>query len=418
MSTRTTAAERKAGPVGRPRSWRRRWTAGGLVCAGVTTALVGLARPASAATVQSLPGSIDCGYEHSLLVTQPDAAGNNEVYSVGSNYYGELGDGTLEPRALFAKIPGLTRVKAVAAGRGTSLALKADGTVWAWGAGPLGNAAHVDAAAYGESKVPVQVTGITNAVAIDVGDGFALAALADGTVKAWGKNAYGQLGNGTTTDAPTPITVPGLTGVGNGHGDVAAGQSHSLAVLANGTVKTWGNGEAGQLGTGNTNSSLVPVTVPGLTNVDFAESRVSHNLVRLSNRTVKAWGVNYLGALGDGTDVQFRESPVTVTNPGGTASVVALASGVLSSMSSKVPGPFGFGEVRAWGVMGGYRNVLAFPYRPSGQSNAIAMCDQGIDALVVNADGSLWVLGDNYSGQLGVGDTTARSSFVQATKTW
>src|SRR5262249_43529392 len=153
----------------------------------------------------------------------------------GANGQGQLGDNSTTPRSTPVQPQGLTSgVIAVAAGGEHSLALKSDGTVWAWGddsQGQLGNDSTI-----ADSLVPVQVSGITTAVAIAAGQWHSLALLSDGTVKAWGYDAYGQLGDGGTTNQPTPVTVAGLKGVKQ----IAAGDYSSAAARTDGGVVAWG----------------------------------------------------------------------------------------------------------------------------------------------------------------------------------
>src|SRR5947208_2205757 len=84
----------------------------------------------------------------------------------------------------------------------------------------------------------------------------------DGTVRCWGNNGFGQLGDGTTTGRLTPVTVSGLTNAVA----IAGGSNHTCALLAGGTARCWGDNGFGQLGDGTTTNLLTPVTVSGLTN--------------------------------------------------------------------------------------------------------------------------------------------------------
>ncbi|RYZ44304.1 MAG: RCC1 repeat-containing protein, partial [Myxococcaceae bacterium] len=124
---------------------------------------------------------------------------------------------------------------------------------------------------------------------------------ADGTVWAWGYNRYGQLGNNTTTDRLAPVKVTGLTGVVV---DIAAGNEHSVAVKADGTVWAWGRNDLGQLGDNTTTQRLKPVKVSGLTGVMAVAAGYRYSLALKTDGTVWAWGDNASGKLGDGTRVR------------------------------------------------------------------------------------------------------------------
>src|SRR5207237_7357681 len=111
------------------------------------------------------------------------------------------------------------------------------------------------------SNVPVQVTSLTGVVAIASGDSYALALKSDGTVRTWGSNGYGQLGNGTDTGSTTPVIVSNLAGV---VAVAAEGENHSLALKSDGTVRAWGSNSYGQLGNCSLTDSNTPVVVSGL----------------------------------------------------------------------------------------------------------------------------------------------------------
>jgi alpha-tubulin suppressor-like RCC1 family protein len=154
---------------------------------------------------------------------------------------------------------------------------------------------------------PVRVVGLNNITAIAAGSGFDLALLSDGTVRAWGGNLWGELGDGTHVDtwgkATNVVEVAELTGVKA----ISAANSHSLALLEDGTVKTWGNNNYGQLGNGKGGTErstgekqTTPKAVQGLVGVIAIASGGGSNYALLSNHTVMAWGQNEDGQLGIG----------------------------------------------------------------------------------------------------------------------
>jgi len=139
------------------------------------------------------------------------------------------------------------------------LALKNDGTVWAWGQNYYGQLGDKTAT---NRLTPVQVSGLTNVVSIAAGGNHSLALKSDGTVWAFGCNWYGQLGNGSSDYAvhSTPVQITGLTGTTTA---IGAGANHTLAIKNDGTVWTFGYNGYGQLGTGNTTNLLVPTNIEG-----------------------------------------------------------------------------------------------------------------------------------------------------------
>jgi len=255
--------------------------------------------------------AIAAGDEHSLALKI-----DGTVWAWGNNEYNQLGDGTTTQRSNPVQVPDLTGVSAVAAGYRCSLALKSDGTVWAWGwnhCGQLGDGTTTDA--FRGRSNPVQVTGLTGVTAISTVLYYSLALKSDGTVWAWGNNGNGQLGDGTTTQRNSPVQVTGLTGVSA----IAAGTFHSLALKSDGTVWAWGWNHIGQLGEGITTEKHIPVQVTGLAGVSAITAGSSYSLALLkSDGTVWAWGNNEYSQLGDGT-TKNKNSPIQVEGAGGKA---------------------------------------------------------------------------------------------------
>ncbi|MFY0525370.1 RCC1 domain-containing protein [Archangium gephyra] len=278
--------------------------------------------------------AISSGGEHGLALRA-----DGTVSAWGSNWNGELGDGTYEWRVTAAPVLDLTDVVSIAAGFGYSLALRADGTVWAWGSnwsGQLGVGVPLDWNDYQKNR-PVRVPGLVDVVAISAGEEHSLALRADGTVWAWGNNWFGQLGGATAHENSfLPVQVPGLSDVKR----IDAGRAYNLVVRADGTLWAWGRNWSGQLGDGTMTDRPMPMQVPGLPEVAAAAGGDGHALALAKDGTVWAWGGNHFGALGDGTRIH-RLTPAPVPQ---LDKVVALAAGHSHSLAVRKDG-----SVWGWG---------------------------------------------------------------------
>jgi alpha-tubulin suppressor-like RCC1 family protein len=116
-------------------------------------------------------------------------------------------------------------------------------------------------------------------IALSAGSGHSLALLSDGTLWAWGRNAWGELGDGTTEKRSTPVQVRGLTNVQT----IAAGGDHSFAVLTDGSVWAWGLNHTAQLGDGTTTSRRTPTHITNLTDVKAIAAGLGHSLALRSS---------------------------------------------------------------------------------------------------------------------------------------
>ncbi len=212
------------------------------------------------------------------------------VWSWGINSSGELGDGTTTDSKVAVQVSGLTGVVAIASGFNHTLVIKNDGTVWAWGSNVYGQLGSI--AGGSKSTVPVQVPGLSGIVSVAGGRFHSLAVKNDGTVWAWGYNKTGELGNGTTTNSISPIQVTGVTGAVK----VSAGAYHSLALKSDGTLMGWGENYNGQVGPpGAPYYYKSAYAVEGISNVTDIKSGYYHNLALESDGTVLSWGSGPLG---------------------------------------------------------------------------------------------------------------------------
>ena len=260
-----------------------------------------VATKTSAVKVKKLSGviAISGGYGHSLALKS-----DSTVWAWGFNASGALGDSTTDVTGCLCKtvpvrVTNLSGVIAISAGRYHSLALKSDGTVWAWGGnnkGQLGDGTTSATGCYCKNS-PVKVSNLTGVIAIAAGDYFSLAVKSDGSVWAWGVNDFGQLGNGTHTDSNVPVQIGGISDVKAVSGAIY----HCLALKKDGTVWAWGRNNFGQLGDSSNTDSYIPVKVAGLSDITAISSANAQSLALKNDGSLWAWGINDYGELGDGS---------------------------------------------------------------------------------------------------------------------
>ncbi|MFA7344957.1 MAG: chitobiase/beta-hexosaminidase C-terminal domain-containing protein [Terrimicrobiaceae bacterium] len=311
-------------------------------------AISGAASTSDLVTFKAAPaGMVSAGGSHTLALRD-----DGTVWAWGSNSSGELGDGGTTPGSQPVQVmrgaSPLAGIVAVAAGSNESFAVDEGGNVWAWGnnsQGQLGIGTTANATS------ATQVAGLSGIVGIASAQHHALALKSDGTVMAWGANASGQLGNGTTGAwVAQPVQVLASGGHLQAIVAVAAGDNHSLAIDEGGNVWAWGNNSQGQLGdsTSATKTTAVPVT--GLADAVAISAGPSNSFALKNDGTAWAWGSNTMGELGNGTI--SPSSPLTPANL--TPHQVTALTGAMAAVGNQ--SALGTdGTVWAWGENTGGR---------------------------------------------------------------
>ncbi|ADO68662.1 RCC1 domain-containing protein [Stigmatella aurantiaca] len=362
-------------------------------------------------------GLSGAGGSHTGVVRQ------GALYLWGRNNRGQLGLGaevTADQRVP-KPVPGMEGVAAVALNQNHSMALKEDGTVWAWGENAQGQLGLGKPPEAGQPRTPdltarwspTRVEGLSGAVALALGYRHSLVLMEDGTVRAFGDNSTGQLGDGTT-ESPRdyPVLVGGLTEVVK----VVAGSMHSVALKRDGTVWVWGRNTYGNLGQGTQDSTAhpTPAQVPGVANgVDIATGR-DHILVLHAGGTVSSWGLDASGQLGFGEAIPGEQSnaPVQVKNlvdarfvfANGNMSYAQRADGTLLSWGQNFNGQLGNGSKTDTNVP-----VPA----AEGLKGLLTLSPGATHVVAFHRDGSLFTWGWSFSGSLGREDLLDRWTYTE-----
>ena len=360
--------------------------------------------PTPTATPEPITPMVAAGAFHSLALKS-----DGTVWAWGDNEDGQLGDGTYTSESTPVQVYGISNVKQIAAGGRLSVAVKTDGTVWAWGYNPCGLGNEMTT----PSIYVFQVSGLTDIQEVVVGNPdagstttgsmncYVIALKNDGTVWSWGYNADGELGDGTTMNRTTPVQVKNLTGITS----ISTWYNHTLALKNDGTVWAWGNNQAGQLGTDNTTSSATPVQVFWITDVITISAGANFSIAVKSDGSVWAWGDNRNVTFGNGnitsSSIPTQSYNLEAENFASITSGYNCSYGLTSNGSGWSWGNNGNGQLGNGTIV----NESA-PVQISGL-NGITSIAAGLNfALAIKNDGTIWTWGLNSNAQLGDGTTT------------
>jgi alpha-tubulin suppressor-like RCC1 family protein len=360
---------------------------------------------------------ISVGFYHTCAILD-----NESVSCWGYNGYGQLGDGTNTARNTPTQTSSLgsnRAADAITAGYDHECVILDNVYVSCWGRnhkGQLGDGTTTD------RNTPTQTSSLGSgrtAVAITAGEDHTCAILDDGSVACWGDNGYGKLGDGTTTNRNTPTQTSSL-GPDRTAVAISAGKHHTCAILDNGTVSCWGKNDYGQLGDGTNYNQYTPTQTSSLGTGRTAVAITAgdyHTCVILDNESVSCWGKNNIGQLGDGT-YDHRITPTQTSSLGTGRTAVAVSSG-----ANHVCVILDDGSVSCWGHnyygqlgIGTTIPKISTPTQTSSlgtDRTAVAITAGYHHTCAILDDGSVSCWGENVYGQLGDGTTTSQNTPTQ-----
>ncbi len=346
-------------------------------------------------TCQATTVAVDAGGWHSCALFS-----DGTVWCWGSNVAGQLGDGTTDSRTVPVQVQGLANAIAVSAGATHTCALLAGGAVQCWGDNyyaQLGDGTRT------RRLTPTPVLDLAGATAISSGVDHTCALLSDRTVKCWGRNGYGAVGDGTTVDRLTPVQVSGIS---TAVAISAHNAQHSCALLTEGTVKCWGNNSFGALGNGaQGEGELLPVSVSSVSDAVGLGTRWLGTCARLAGGTVSCWGRNGHGEIGDGTTT---DRLVAVLVPG-IADALSITGGEDHTCVLRSAGTVSCSGRNTSGELGNGTTIDSHVHVGVSDLSTALIISAGIGhTCALSSGGTVMCWGLNEQGQLGDGTTTNR----------
>ncbi len=298
--------------------------------------------------------AVSAGAQHTVAIKT-----DGSLWAWGYNAHGQLGDGTNIDRNVPKQIGTDTNWTVVSAGGEHTVAIKRDGSLWAWGVNSYGQLGDGTNGWLKDKNIPTKISDAKDWNVVSAGYAHTMAIKTDGSLWAWGWNCNGQLGDGTYTDK----NVPTLIGTDTTWAVVSAGHFHTVAIKANKTLWAWGLNDNGQLGDGTNTDKNIPTRIGTGINWDNVSAGHFHNVAIKANKTLWAWGKNEFGQLGDGT--------------------------------------YGIGV---------YKNIPA----QIGSENNWTVVSAGAEHIVaLNTNKELWACGLNGNGQLGDGKNADKNTLTQ-----
>jgi len=276
-------------------------------------------------------------------------------------------------------------------------------SMYGWGRnnfGQLGDGTNIN------KSIPTQIGEESYWILVSCGGSHTAAIKSDGTLWTWGRNNYGQLGDGTNIDRLSPVQI----GSDNNWSFISAGVNHTLAIKNDGTLWAWGSNYNGQLGDGTNINRLSPVQIGSDNNWTSISAGDQHSIAIKIDSTLWAWGNNQLGQLGNGTMISSY-IPIQIGIEDNWSLVTA---GENHSLANKVDGTLWAWGFNNYGQLGDGTTTIRTSPVQIGEDNYWVIVSAGANcSFAINNDGTLWAWGYNNYGQLGDETTTNRTTPVQ-----
>jgi gliding motility-associated-like protein len=369
-------------------------TTNATICRGSSYAFNGTNYTEAGAYTTHLTNAAGCDSIATLNLSIKKSA--YSLWTWGSNYNGELGNGTTSQCATPMPIGVTSDWVQVIAGGFHNIAQKSDGSLWAWGKndhGQLGDGTVV------KKMLPVQIGTATDWTQIAAGWYHTVALKKNGTIWAWGVNSDGELGDGTTVDKKVPVQI----GLSTDWVKIATGMFETYAIKMDGTLWAWGLNNFSQLGLGPGAKGYMDMPTQVGVASDWVNISANRQVVATKkDGSLWAWGDNDYGQIGDGTFGGEKYTPIQIGTDVGWDK---LTTGLYHTLAIKKDG-----TLWAWGdnyysVLGDWKlTIQKIPAQIGTVVDWSQIDTEKEHTVALKKDGTLWVWGNNYYYQLGLGE--------------
>lgn len=341
---------------------------------------------------------VTAGAHHTLAIKT-----DGSLWAWGYNNYGQVGNGESSwDNCQASPVKIMDGVTQVAAGAYHTLAIKTDGSLWAWGDNDSGQLGNGESGWNKNQTSPVKI--MEGVAQVATGAYHTLAIKTDGCLWAWGNNNYGQVGNGESgngKEQTSPVKIM------DGVAQVTAGDDHTLAIMTDGSLWAWGRNNNGKLGDGTLNQRTTPIKI--MSNIVQASAGKDHSVALSSDNTLYGWGINdYVGILVDGTSYATL-SPISIYKGVGVIEVDAQSNNTIFLTSDG--DVFAFGD-NTYGQLVSDNTDSNVPIKVP-IDDIVDIAAGGNTSFAINSSNSLYGWGFDAEGEIGDNDRKSKTTPVK-----